>query len=494
MATRELIENVKKYPHIKSNKKLDVLFLELSEFNFEDFFYFEYPFTEKYFKADKYLDEIDKELYDNDLDKKSEEYIEFTISVFKSAFPYFEKGILDIDLVSFLIFLRVNFFLEIDINDLIENYCYKSHFDSLLWNLSFELEKINISTMDLDSYNRSDEVIKKLKLDLAKDNMETLNSTFKFINLQKIVDLTKPPKLIFSRLLLELVSFLKQQNLNLFIRTMLNLDNLLAIILFVKISSFEEIENIYNNNEIKSEGLLFCFLKKIFDEKYEDVKKFNYLVKDILLQLFNSNKRLFRSIILLFHDKLILNESLGLFICDLDSKYIKQIVNELPIKWFSQTNDYRRKILESCNQDSKNYPLLLKLLFEKRYDYLNDKLQDDSEYFNLGNTLTDLCNCDLVYYLKFYNDNQIIEKIISILNSLRFLDSEWFYNYTDYKKHFHVYYADLLILSHIYNYKNLKSNDVQNLFEQHITIDFLKKLLYKEDIESIKIIKENLIN
>lgn len=494
MATRELIENVKKYPQIKSNKNLDALFLELSEFNFEDFFYFEYPFTEKYFKVAKHLDEIDKELYNNDLDKESEEYLEFTISVFKSTFPYFEKGIFDIDLVSFLIFFRVNFFLKIDINYLIENYCYKSHFDNLLWNLAFELEKINIFIMDLDSYNRSDEFIKKIKLNLAREDMDALNSTFKLINLQKIVDLTKPPRLIFSSILLELVSFLKQQDLNLFIRSMLNLDNLLSIILFVKVCSFDEIERIYQNNEINSEGLLYCFLKKIFDEKYEDIMKYNDLVKDILLQLFNSNEKLFIKIILIFHDKLILNESLGSFICDLDTKNIKQIVNKLPINWFSQTNNYRRKLLESCNQDSKHFHLLLKLLFEKRHTYLNDKLQDDAEYFNLGNTLTDLCSCDLVYYLEFYNDNQIIEKIISILDSLRFLDSEWFYNYTDYKKHFHVYYADLLILSHIYNYKNLKSNDVKNLFENHITIDFLKKLLYKEDLESANIIKENLIN
>lgn len=73
---------------------------------------------------------------------------------------------------------------------------------------------------------------------------------------------------------------------------MLNLDNLLSIILFVKVSSFDEIEKIYHNNEINNEGLLYCFLKKIFDEEYDDMKDYNYLVRDILLQLFNSNEKL----------------------------------------------------------------------------------------------------------------------------------------------------------------------------------------------------------
>lgn len=109
MATKIIIDKINEFQHVKSNKNLDKIFLELSEFDFEDFFYFEYPFTEKYFKVEKYFDEIDKELYDNDLDKESDEYLEFTISVFKSAFPYFEKGIEDIDLVSFLIFFRANF-------------------------------------------------------------------------------------------------------------------------------------------------------------------------------------------------------------------------------------------------------------------------------------------------------------------------------------------------------------------------------------------------
>lgn len=351
--------------------------------------------------------------------------------------------------------------------------------------------KINILIMDLDSCNHHKNSAKKWEVVFASKDLESLNSMFKLINLEEVPDLTNSPDLISSYLSLELISFLKEHDYSLFIRTILELDDFLAIILFVKLCTFEDIECIYKNNEIRNELLMFCFIKKILDEKYDIVKDYSYLVKDILIQIFHSNRKLFNNLINLYHDKELFNEAIGLFICDLSKDDIQTIIEQLPINWFYQNKDYRRKILEICNQDSKNYTFLLNQLHEKRRTYLKELLNDDTALI-LKSALTDLCSCDLYYYIEFFNDEQIIIKITETLNLMKDIYSEWFYSDVHCTNTFYVYYSDLLILSIVYNFKNLENYEIRDLSKEVIKNEFIEDLMYEKDIESLKTIEHNI--
>lgn len=488
------LEEIKEYNYVDSNTVLDRLLSKLKEFDFDDFLYLRHPFNDKFFKLSGLFDKLDRELYSRKhLDKDSKEYKEFRVSIFKSSFSYFENGVKNVDLVSFLLFFRVNSFLNMDIDYLVKNSSYASKFNNLLWNLAFEMGKINILMMDLDSCNHHKNSAKKWEVVFASKDLESLNSMFKLINLGEVSDLTNSPDLISSYLSLELISFLKEHDYSLFIRTILELDDFLAIVLFVKLCTFEDIECICKNNEIKNELLMFCFIKKFLDEKYDIVKDFSYLVKDILIQIFYSNKKLFNNLIDLFHDKELFNDAIGLFICDLSKGDIQNIITQLPIKWFYQNKDYRRKILESCNQDSKKYSFLLNKLYEKRRVYLKELLKNDDTALILKSALTDLCSCDLFYYIYFFNDEEIIIKITEILHLIKDIDSEWFYSDVHCTNMFYVYYSDLLILSIIYNFKNLKNDDIKGLFEEVIKNDFIEDLMDEKDVDSLKTIEHNIL-
>lgn len=492
METQLILDSIDKYDYVESNHILDNLFSKFEKFHFDDFLYFENPLTDKYSKMHKLFKDIDSEVYSKrHLDKDSKEYMEFWVGIFKSGFYYFEKGIFNRDLVSFILFFRTNLFLKVDIDYLIKNSCYNSQFNSLLWNLAFELGKMDMSKMDLEipENKHNLEIWKSI---FSSQNLELLNGTYGSINLKEITDLTKAPSFFISDLILKLVSFLKKYDFALFERTILKLDNMLSTTLFVKSCSFEDIENIYTENVVTNGLLLFCFLKKILDGEYDDIKKYVVIVNRILIQIFNSNKKLFFKLMSIFNTNLLFNEAMGSFICDLSKHDIQLIVDEFPIGWFSQKKDYRRKILESINSESENYIFLLILLYEKRRCYLSNCLINDKISLILNNTLTDLCSCDLNYYLKLFDDEEIIPKLIEILNFIKFLDSEWCYSKVDYKNKFYVYYSDLLILSFAYKYRNLNDGEIMDLFKDVMYDDFIKEIIHDDDIGSLKTIEENL--
>ena len=238
METQLILDSIDKYDYVESNSILDNLFSKFEKFHFEDFLYFENPLTDKYFEMHKLFEEIDSEVYSKrHLNKDSKEYIEFWIGIFKSGFYYFEKGIFNRDLVSFILFFRINLFLKVDFDYLIKNSCYNSQFNSLLWNLAFELGKIDMSKMDLEipKNKRNMEIWKSI---FSSQNLELLNDTYGSINLVEITDLTRSPSFFISNLILKLVSFLKKYDFALFERTILKLDNMLSTNLFVKSCSF----------------------------------------------------------------------------------------------------------------------------------------------------------------------------------------------------------------------------------------------------------------
>lgn len=178
METQLILDSIDKYDYVESNHILDNLFSKFEKFHFDDFLYFENPLTDKYSKMHKLFKDIDSEVYSKrHLDKDSKEYMEFWVGIFKSGFYYFEKGIFNRDLVSFILFFRTNLFLKVDIDYLIKNSCYNSQFNSLLWNLAFELGKMDMSKMDLEipENKHNLEIWKSI---FSSQNLELLNGTY----------------------------------------------------------------------------------------------------------------------------------------------------------------------------------------------------------------------------------------------------------------------------------------------------------------------------
>ena len=282
METFKITKNIIENENIPQNKELTEVFKKMHEFDADEFFYYEFPLKLKNWEISQLIENIDRIIF-NVIGYTIDEDNINHLSIIKTTLNYFLKGIKNNDLVSFLIFFQTNIFLRLDINGILELYDLNKEFKPLLKIIASFLKDLKIFTMEMESYNNSDEFIKRIKLDLAIKDNEKLNSTIKLLNLNSIQDITNTPHLIFSELTLKIASFLKDNAFKLFENTLLELDNLLSVTLFVKVCSFDEIIKIYKNNGEKLyKNLIFVFVKKFFDEEYNNVCKYKFEISDIL--------------------------------------------------------------------------------------------------------------------------------------------------------------------------------------------------------------------
>ena len=194
----------------------------------------------------------------------------------------------------------------------------------------------------------------------------------------------------------------------------------------------------------------------------------------------------------IFDKNMLFNECIGLLI-KYDEIDMEHIINQLEISYFSQENDYRRKILESFNRDNNQYYKLLKICLIKREEYLNNLLNDNSKCIFLNYALTDLCNFTLLYYFECMDENNLLTKIKQTLNSIKYLNSEWFKSITSCRNKFYVYYSDLLILSCAYHYKKLCDNTITEIIKELILNKTFEKMLYENDYASLSTIKKSIL-
>lgn len=491
METSQLIKTIQKNKDIPLNRRLNNIFKKMYEYDAEEFFYYEYPLNLKSKEIEKLVDELDKIIFD---EIGYEIYINNInhLSTIKTALNYLLKGIKENNLVSFLIFFQSNIFLRLDINKIIEFYDLNKEFRLLLTNINDFLKNLKIFTMEMESYNNSEEFIKQIKRDLAIKENEKLNSSLKLLDLNTIQYISKTPNLIFSQLTLEITSFFKNNAFNIFEKTLLELDNLLSITLFVKVCSFEEIIKIYNNNENKLYGnLIFLFVKKFLDKEYNEVSEYKTEVKNILKKLYLNNHKYFIEILKQYDTNELLNASIGLFICELNENEIKKLIDEFPIQWHVEQKKDKKIFLEHCDKENTSFNTVLDMTYKKWENYLN-QLYKSNNYLLLKEFLTNFSDFILYKYVK-ETDEKVINEIINILNKIKYLSSEWACNLNNYKNRFYIHYSRLYILSFAYEYKKLDNEEIKSLFDEIFKNTYVKELFNNNDYEnSINILKENI--
>lgn len=481
------IENID-LDKIEINKELSYLFHELLKFSTEEWVYFEFPFNDKSLKVEPILDKIDKIIYEN-INSKSINCEKFQFSVYKTVLPFFKYSMEYRDIGSFLIFYHVNLhFLKLDISKLLKIHNLNEQFEDFLKILTDFFKYLNVPILDLKN-NKSFEFYRKIIQTIKINEMKEGTSLLKLINMNRTTYLTINSKLVFSNEIFTLLLFFKNLDFNLFVETMIESNNLFSSVLFIKSCSIEELSIILQNNTIHNEFIIFCSLKKLLDEEDNQISENRNLIKNILSQILARDKGLFEKIIQIFDKNMLFNECIGLLIKDNAEIDIEFIINQFDISYFSQKNNYRRKILENYSRTEDQYFKLLKACFVKRREHITNLLNNDSSYIFLNYALTDLSNFILLYYLDCMDNPKILDEIKKTLNSIKYLNSKWFKSITNYRNQFYVYYSDLLILSCAYHYRELHDNETSELFKELILNRTFEKMLYETDYASLSTIK-----
>lgn len=472
---------------IELNKDLNYLFHELLKFSTHEWIYFKFPFNNKSLRIEPILDKIDKIIHENN-NSESINKEKFQLSVYKTILPFFKYSMNYTDIGSFLIFFHVNLhFLKLDISELLKIHDLNEQFKDFSKSLADFFKSLNVPTWNIKN-NKSFEFYSKI-IETINNWMKTDTSILKLINMDKTTYFTINSKLVFTNEIFSLILFFKNLDFDLFTETMMESTNLFSSILFIKSCSIEELLIILQNNTINNEFIIFSSLKKILDEEYNQMSENKNLVKNILSHVFKQNNELFKKLIQIFDRNMLFNESIGLLIKEDAEIDLDFIINQFEISYFSQENDYRRKILENYNRDEDRYFELLKICFVKRREHLDNLLNNDETCIFLNYALTNLSNFILLYYLDCIDKTKLLNEINKTLKSIKYLNSEWFESITSYRNQFYVHYSDLLILSFAYHYEDIHDNKTSELFKELVLDRTFEKMLYESDYTSLSTIK-----
>lgn len=477
---------------IELNKDLNYLFQELLKFSTEEWIYFEFPFNNQSLRIGSILDKIDKIIYENN-NSESINNEEFQLSVYKTILPFLKYSMNYTDIGSFLIFYHVNLhFLKLDISELLKIHNLNEQFKDFSNSLADFFKYLSIPILDIKN-NRSFEFYSKLIETININETKSDISLLRLINMDETTYFTINSKLVFTNEIFSLILFFKNLDFDLFVETMMESTNLFSSILFIKSCSIEELLMILQNNTINNEFIVFSSLKKILDKEYDKMSENKNLVKNILSHAYKHDKELFKKLIQIFDRNELFNESIGLLIKEDGEIDIDFIINQFEISYFSQENDYRRKILENYNRNEDRYFELLEICFIKREEHLDNLLNNDT-YIFLNYALTNLSNFILLYYLDCMDKPKLLNEINKTLKSIKYLNSEWFKSITSYRNKFYVHYSNLLILGCAYHYKNMHDNKTSELFNEVILDKTFEKMLYESDYASLSTIKKILCN
>ena len=479
METSRLIDNLENYNNISSNKELDLIFEELTEFPFDDFIYIEYVGNSKNLKIMELFDRLVNKV-DSCLKANS---IEINVAMIKSLILIFKKGVSEINLIYFAIFLHANSRVDLPIGILVEKYDLKDEFVEILKKLTDILRNIQIQVVDqaLSMY------FDKLN-DINKE--KTLIPSLRDVAFEKYSSLIKNNKCYFPNHFYQMVVVLQKYNQELF-EEVLNSDNVFTLVLLIKCMSFDEIKSFFIKYTDIGEKTLVCFLMKFLRVDFENKQNYSDVIVDMCIELYSLNKALFKELMCVFMYNEFFNEILGLMFCDLPNDDVRYIIDEFRLSDNVRMINMRTKMLKKC-EESENFDYIVELIYKKWETHLLNALNENKKAFKI--LCTDFCNFIVSYYIDKCDNEELLNSMKKLFIKLKNLDGEWSVNIIHHKNKFFVYYSKLFIFSVIYKFNKLDDDEIKmfynDFYEEYV---LFKKFLDNDKENFLDKFEENLL-
>lgn len=439
------------YNQISSDNELDLIILDLSKFSLEDFIYIDYVGNSKILDMKelfiKLIDKIDVEINDESLEKK--------VAIVKSLISVFQRGLNEINLVYFFIFLYANSLIKLDIGDLVSKYDLNEEFNKILIKIFEILDNIKIQVDDEALSMYFD------KLNILNEE-KTLVTSLRQVDFEKYAPLLKNNKFFMPNHFYQMIEVLQEYNLEVF-EKLLTSDNVFSIVLIIKCMSFKQINSFFINHDQIKEKTLLCFLMKFLRISSEDRKNYYDIITNMCIQLYQLNKSLFEELMVVFMYNGFFNEVMGLMLCKLSKEDINSLIESIPLNDNIHWIDVRTKMLDKC-RDCEKSKYILERVYKKWNDYLLNSFNEKERALNI--LCTDFCNFIVSYYINKYNDEKVLNLMKDLFIKLRNLDCDWSYNITHHRNKFFVYYSKLFIFSVIYGFNELEDDEIKELYNE----------------------------
>ena len=480
MEISRIITNLEDFNQVSSDNDLDLIIEDLSKFSYEDFIYIEYVGNSESLDVRellrKLINKIDGAFKENSIEKK--------VAIIKSLVKIFQKGLNEINLSYFFIFLHANGRIDLPIDELVNKYGLTGEFNEILKKI-FEILnniKIHVSDEALSMY------FDKLN---ALNEEETLITSLKEIDFEKYNPLIRNNKFILPIHFYQMIYVLKEYNLELF-EKLLTSDNVFSLVLIIKCMSFNQINLFFINHDKIKEKTLLCFLMKFLRASSNDIENYRDLVVEMGIRLYQLNKTLFNGLMDIFMYNESFNEVMGAMFCKLSKGDLNILIESIPLNDNVEWIDVRTKMLNECSE-CENSEYIFELIYKKWENYLLNSFNEKNKALNI--LCTDFCNFIIAYYFHKYDDDKLLDSMKELFVKLKDLDSEWSYNILHHKNKFFVYYSKLFIFSVIYEFNKLNDDEIKvyynEFYEDYVSF---KKFLDNKKEHFLDRFEENLLD
>lgn len=480
MEISRIINNLEDFNQVSSDNDLDLIIEDLSKFSFEDFIYIEYVGNSENLDVRellrKLINKIDDAFKENSIEKK--------VAIIKSLVKIFQKGLNEINLSYFFIFLHANSRIDLPIGELVDKQDLNKEFNEILIKLFEILNNIKIHVADeaLSMY------FDKLN---ALNWEETLITSLKEIDFEKYNPLIRNNKFILPIHFYQMIYVLKEYNLELF-EKLLTSDNVFSLVLIVKCMSFNQINLFFINHDEIKEKTLLCFLMKFLRASSNDIENYRDIVVEMCIRLYQLNKTLFNGLMDIFMYNEFFNEVMGAMFCKLSKGDFNILIDSIPLNDNVEWIDVRTKMLNECSE-CENSEYIFELIYKKWENYLLNSFNEKNKAWNI--LCTDFCNFIIAYYFHKYDDDKLLDSMKELFVKLKNLDSEWSYNIIHHRNKFFVYYSKLFIFSVIYEFNKLNDDEIKvyynEFYEEYV---LFKKFLDNKKEHFLDRFEENLLD
>lgn len=480
MEISEIITKAFLYKNSSPNKELDVAISELSRFSIDKILE---QGNQEISKIERNIRNIvNNALYYPESEEKN---IKKVANLIYTVRLYLEKGIIDADVKSILLFLSINCYLQINIDKFIENRDFNIHpvcekIKELLTKATFDIKALPEAPIN-----------EKMKFSAYTEGYSQ-NNIEKVYDLIEAIERGSNRGFHFNYLLENLIKFLYEINFPIFIEILSKQQNISNIIFYLQGFNFDELIKIANESSLSNKWINFEIVRQLVEKENKKPLISNEeirIINNVLIRINNSNFDFFKQSIKYFSRSKLYNSALGITLAKIEDDKVEEIIYECLVfdKYSNnlENRDFLKEQFSNYANDEKAKTFFTSI-FSQCERFLKELYQDEKFYLN-NILLTDYANYILHYYVSYVDEELIVNKLKNLLNNIIFIDSEWAISESQQMTKFNVYNSEIHILTYAYNNKNLNIQEIAILYNEILNNKILlKRYASKETIEFLK--------
>lgn len=410
--------------------------------------------------------------------KSVDDKIENVAQIIFSAKEYLRKGVSKGDVKSVLIFLRVNCYLQIKLEKLLSTIELESGYTKAVSEKIIQiLKSIKLSTQALPNAPYWEkEIISESQEGFSEND---ISKTYRFIESVEHGGIG----FHFNSLLESLLSFLFHLDYTYFLNSLSHLQSPTDFVFYFQSFKKEDLIKIANESSLSNKWLNFELIRQIIEKEHKETIDESEIeaVKNILDRIKLNDFNFLKQTAIYFHRSRLFNASLGVFLVSVNNAEMEEIISDFSIDKYAFHIKTRDELLNHYAKlvSEEQRDLFLELIFNKWKRYFDNILTTEDFYQN-SILLTDFANFVVHYHTRKTGDNDLVSSMETLIQKIKFIDSEWSTSNSQELTKFHLYHSELYLLTYAYKYKKLNNPQMLTNYESIIN-DKVQRSRYVSD-------------